>query len=75
MINYQKINSEALTRILRNFGDPRNIRVFYVSVYKKDFARTESITNLLIENKIKFVKYQANGFFKYIKVFILFISI
>lgn len=67
--DYEKFNDEAIRRILRKFEDYKNLNILYLSSYKPDYTRTESILDLFYRNKIIY-KAILPGYskFRYLKV-------
>lgn len=52
--DYKKFNRDNLIRILSKFGDLKKLKLLYVSSYKPDYTRTETLINLFKELKIKY---------------------
>ncbi|MFA5363349.1 MAG: hypothetical protein WC335_08975 [Candidatus Omnitrophota bacterium] len=54
-MNNVLFNDQQILRILSRYGDPRKLRVLYVSCYGvPDYVRTESIISILKRNSIQF---------------------
>ena len=47
--DYRQFNRENLTRILSRFGPPEKPKILYISTYRPDYTRTESLLQLFAE--------------------------
>ena len=52
--SYEKFNEKNLMKILSKFGNPKKLKVLYISTYFPDYTRTETILNLFDKLKIKY---------------------
>jgi glycosyltransferase involved in cell wall biosynthesis len=50
--DYNKFNQKNLNKILSKFGDPKKLRVLYISTYDPNYTRTETLLGLFKTNKI-----------------------
>jgi len=53
-LDYNKFNQKNLNKILSKFGNPKKLRILYISTYKPNYTRTDSVLELFKKNKIKF---------------------
>lgn len=51
-MNYEEFNDSNLKKIISQFGYPKKIKILYISTYKPDYTRTESLLELFQRNKI-----------------------
>lgn len=67
--DYNNFNQKNLNKILSKFGDPKKSRILYLSTYKANYTRTETLLELFKKNKINFKTIFVEGSkIKYFKV-------
>lgn len=52
--DYNNFNQKNLNKILSKFGKPRSLRILYLSTYKPNYTRTETLLELFKKDKINF---------------------
>ncbi len=52
-MDYEKFNDRQISDIISKFGDPRKIKIAYISTYIPNYAKTKSILNIFHRNGIK----------------------
>lgn len=52
-MDYERFNDRQIFNILSRFGNPKRIKVLYLSTYIPGYVRTEAILNILKRNKIQ----------------------
>jgi len=66
--DYNQFNRENFSKIVSKFGDPKKLRILYISTYIPNYTRTETLLELLKKNDIKVTEVLAgNSKLKYIK--------
>lgn len=68
-INYEKFNAVTIKKNFSNFGNPKNIKVLYLSTYNPNYTRTAYLLSLLKKMKIKYQTIMPGySKFRYLKV-------
>ena len=55
-LDYDRFNQENLLKIFSKFGNPKKLRVIYISTYIPNYTRTESLLDLIEKSEITVAK-------------------
>lgn len=67
--DYNSFNDKEIIKIISKFGDYKKIKILYLSSYKPNYTRTETLLDLFDRNKIKYKSViTGKQKFKYIKL-------
>jgi glycosyltransferase involved in cell wall biosynthesis len=67
--DYNIFNDQEIKKIISKFGDVKKIKILYLSTYKPNYTRTETLLDLFERNKIKYKSIiTGKQRFKYIKL-------
>jgi len=66
--DYDQFNQENLFKIVSGFGDPKKLRILYVSTYIPNYTRTETLLKLIKKSEIRVTEILVgNSKLKYFK--------
>lgn len=54
--DYNRFNQDTLIRIVSKFGDPKRLKILYLSTYYPNHTRTEVLLELMRKSEMKFTK-------------------
>lgn len=58
-IDYHQFNRNNLSKILSRFGNPKEIRILYISTYQSNYTRTETLLELIRQSGAKLTQILA----------------
>jgi len=59
--DYNQFNQENFSKILSRFGNPKELRILYISTYRPAYTRTETLLELMEKCQINVTKILAGG--------------
>lgn len=69
LIGYQEFNQNNLNKILKKYGDPKKLKILYLSCYNPNYTRTETLINLFKKNNINYkAVLTGNSKLKYLRL-------